>query len=31
MNTPINPRDQFKAEDKVLPFKGPEAIDAACL
>jgi len=31
MNTPINPRDQFKAEDKVLPFKGPEAIDTACL
>ncbi|MFM1920565.1 MAG: hypothetical protein RLZZ303_2199 [Candidatus Hydrogenedentota bacterium] len=31
MNTPINPREQFKAEDKVLPFKGPEAIDAACL
>lgn len=24
-------REQFKAEDKVLPFKGPEAIDAACL
>ena len=22
-----NPRDQFKAEDRVLPFKGPEAID----
>lgn len=26
-----NPRDQFTAEDKVLPFKGPEAIDAGCL
>lgn len=24
-------RNQFSAEDKVLPFKGPEAIDAACL
>lgn len=24
-------QDQFKALDKTLPFKGPEAIDAACL
>lgn len=24
-------RDQFTAQDKTLPFKGPEAIDAACL
>lgn len=24
-------RKQFTAEDKTLPFKGPEAIDAACL
>lgn len=31
MDTPLHPRDQFKAEDKVLPFKGPEAIDSACL
>lgn len=23
--------DQFKAQDKVLPFKGEEVIDAACL
>lgn len=25
------PKDRFKAEDKTLPFKGPEAIDAGCL
>ena len=25
------PRDQFKAEDKTLPFKGPEAIEAEIL
>ena len=25
------PRQQFAAQDKTLPFKGPEAIDAACL
>ncbi len=24
-------KDQFEAQDKSLPFKGPEAIDAACL
>lgn len=24
-------KDQFKAEDKSLPFKGPEAIDPGCL
>lgn len=24
-------QDQFKALDKTLPFKGPEAIDTACL
>lgn len=24
-------RDQFNAKDKTLPFKGTEAIDAACL
>lgn len=24
-------KDQFKALDKTVPFKGPEAIDAACL
>lgn len=30
MNNP-GPRDQFKALDKTLPFKGPEAIDAECL
>lgn len=29
---PANPvRQQFQARDKKLPFKGPEAIDAACL
>lgn len=29
---PANPvRQQFQAHDKTLPFKGPEAIDAACL
>lgn len=28
-NPPL--REQFKAEDKVLPFKGVEAIDADCL
>lgn len=28
----INPvRDQFQAQDKTLPFKGPEAIDSGCL
>ena len=31
MTTPISPRDQFKAEDKTLPFKGPEAIESDCL
>ena len=25
------PREQFKAQDRSLPFKGPEAIDADCL
>lgn len=25
------PKDQFKALDKTLPLKGPEAIDTACL
>ena len=25
------PKNQFKARDKTLPFQGPEAIDAACL
>ncbi len=30
MDTPT-PRDQFQAQDKSIPFKGPEAIDAACL
>ena len=24
-------KDRFKAQDKTLPFKGPEAIDAGCL
>lgn len=24
-------REQFKALDKIVPFSGPEAIDAACL
>ncbi|MBN2308825.1 MAG: NADPH-dependent 7-cyano-7-deazaguanine reductase QueF [Candidatus Hydrogenedentes bacterium] len=24
-------KDQFAAHDKSLPFKGPEAVDAACL
>ena len=24
-------KDQFRALDKTVPFKGPEAIDAACL
>jgi len=24
-------RDPFKAQDKTLPFKGPEAIDAGCI
>ncbi len=31
MNDPHPPREQFKALDKTLPFKGPEAVDAACL
>lgn len=26
-----NPREQFRALDKSLPFSGPEAVDAACL
>ena len=26
-----SPKEQFKAGDKSLPFKGPEAIDAGCL
>lgn len=30
MNNPGG-RDQFKALDKTLPFKGPEAIDVGCL
>jgi len=25
------PREQFEAQDRSLPFKGPEAIDADCL
>ena len=25
------PRDQFQAHDKTIAFKGPEAVDAACL
>ncbi len=24
-------RDQFQAQDRTLPFQGPEAIDASCL
>ena len=31
MDDKSSAKDQFKAEDKTLPFKGPEAIDAACL
>ena len=31
MDANPNPRDQFKALDKAIPFDGPEAIDAACL
>ncbi len=27
----MEPFDQFKARDKTIPFKGPDAIDAACL
>lgn len=30
-NDPQAGRAQFKARDKTLPFKGPEAIDADCL
>ena len=26
-----NPRDQFSAQDKTLPFKGPEAVEAHLL
>ena len=29
--TSPNAKDQFQALDKTLPFKGPEAIDSACL
>ena len=29
---PTNPvREQFQAQDKTLPFQGPEAIDSGCL
>ena len=31
MENKVPPREQFKAHDKVLPFKGPEAIDSECL
>lgn len=31
MAQPPTAKSQFKAEDKVLPFKGPEAIEAALL
>ena len=31
MENKPGPQEQFKALDKTLPFKGPEAIDAACL
>lgn len=31
MDRDVPVRDQFKAEDKTLPFNGPEAIDASCL
>lgn len=26
-----DPKDQFQATDKTLPFKGPEAVDSSCL
>ncbi|HPO11822.1 MAG TPA: preQ(1) synthase [Candidatus Hydrogenedentes bacterium] len=31
MSTPSKNRGQFQAQDKTIPFKGPEAIDSACL
>jgi len=31
MDTDPRPREPFHALDRALPFKGPEAIDAACL
>ena len=31
MKTKPPAKTQFKAQDKVLPFQGPEAIDSACL
>jgi 7-cyano-7-deazaguanine reductase len=31
METNPSPREQFAAKDKTLAFKGPEAIDVACL
>lgn len=31
MDSKPDPRDQFEAKDKTIPFKGPEAIDSACL
>ena len=31
MDTPPTAKEQFKAEDKVLPFKGPEAIESHIL
>lgn len=31
MDHPTTAKDQFKAEDKILPFKGPEAIESHLL
>ncbi len=31
MDQPSNLRNKFQAHDKTIPYKGPEAIDAACL
>ena len=31
MNQPTPAKEQFKAEDKMLPFKGPEAIESHLL
>ncbi len=31
MDDKPSPHEQFAAQDKALPFKGPEAIDAGCL
>ena len=31
MDTPTPAKEQFKAEDKMLPFKGPEAIESHLL